>query len=63
MIKTCYLCNQRLRTGDLIEVTVVAVYRELGSKTACCIEQPVDAYANTLRHSNCDDPRNELNGD
>ena len=63
MTRNCYLCGQRLKTEDLVEVTVVAEFKELASKTAYCIAKPVDAYANTLRHWNCDDPKGELNGD
>ncbi len=63
MLKNCYLCGQRLKTEDIVELTVVAPFNELSSKVHFSIGKPIDAYANTLRHYNCDDPRNELNGD
>ena len=63
MLKNCYLCGQRLKTEDIVELTVVAPYNELGSKVHFSIGKPIDAYAGTLRHANCDDPRCELNGD
>jgi len=63
MTRNCYLCGLRLKTEDIVEVTVVAGFKELASKTSYCITKPIDAYANTLRHWNCDDPKGENNGD
>lgn len=63
MIKTCYVCAARLKTDDIVELTVVAPFRELASKIHFSIGTPLDAYADTLKHSNCDDPKGSLNGD
>ena len=63
MTRNCYLCGQRLKTDDLVEVTVVAGFKELASKTAYCITKPIDAYANTLRHHDCNYPQGGNNGD
>lgn len=63
MTKTCYLCGQRLKTDELVELTVIAPFRELASTVHFSIGQPIDAYGDTLKHSNCDDPKGELNGD
>lgn len=63
MVKTCYLCGQRLKTDDLVELTVIAPFNELKSAVHFSIGRPIDAYASTLRHHNCEDPKHELKGD
>jgi len=52
-VRMCYLCGERLKTDDLVELTVIAHYQELKSKVAYSIGKPVDAYADTLRHHEC----------
>lgn len=52
-LRTCYICGFPLRTDELVELTVIAPFRELKSKVAFCIGAPVDAYADTLRHHKC----------
>jgi len=53
-IRMCYLCGERLLTDQLVELTVIAPYLELKSKVAYSIGKPVDAYADTLRHHDCE---------
>jgi hypothetical protein len=63
MTKTCYLCGQSLKTDELVELTVIAPFRELKSTVHFSVGLPVDAYGSTLRHHNCSNPKGELNGD
>lgn len=53
MLRTCYLCGEPLKTDELVELTVIAPFRELKSKVAFSIGAPQDAYASTLRHHEC----------
>lgn len=53
MMRTCYMCGEPLKTDELVELTVIAPFRELKSKVNFCIGTPVDAYADTLRHHSC----------
>jgi hypothetical protein len=47
------MCGEPLKTDELVELTVIAPFRELKSKVNFCIGTPVDAYADTLRHHSC----------
>jgi hypothetical protein len=53
-LKLCYVCGNPLREGQLVEVTVIAPYKELGSKVIFSIHKPIDAYPDTLRHHDCE---------
>lgn len=54
MRKTCYLCGERLKQDQLVEVTVIAPYVEIKSKVTYSIGKPIDAYPDTLRHHECE---------
>jgi hypothetical protein len=53
MHKKCNLCGQYLRTGELVELTVIAPYHELRSNVTFSIGTPVDSYPESLRHNDC----------
>lgn len=55
MTKACYICNRDIKDGELVELTVIAYFHELKSKVAYSIGKPVDAYADTLRHHDCNE--------
>ena len=59
MTRACYLCGELLREEQLVEITVIAHFHELKSKVAYSIGKPVDAYADTLRHHNCQESIND----
>ncbi len=61
MTRQCYLCGELLKQDQLVELTVIAHFIELKSKVAYSISKPVDAYADTLRHNNCEEANNATN--
>lgn len=53
MNRTCPVCDQLFRSGDIIEVMVVAEWVQIPSARAYKIGPPIEAYVHTLRHSDC----------
>jgi len=53
MTKYCPRCNQRLLNGQLVELTVIAPYRQLPSNVAFSIGTPIDSYPESLVHHDC----------
>lgn len=51
MQMTCPNCERLMRTDDEIVATVVAFYRELGSKKVYSISTPTSCL--DIRHRNC----------
>lgn len=61
MTQICPSCERVLRTDDDIVATVVARYKELGSKKVYSISQPTECL--DIRHRNCQHPQGDYDGD
>jgi len=55
MTKSCYICGEEFKDLELVEITVIAPWHEIRSDVAFSIGKPIDAYADTLRHHQCND--------
>ncbi len=53
MNRMCPVCDQNFKSGDMIEVMVVAEWIQIPSEKAYKIGKPVEAYVHTLRHHDC----------
>lgn len=53
MTKCCPRCDLPFKTDELVELTVIAPYKELKSKVTFSIGQPVDSYPESLIHHTC----------
>ncbi len=55
MNRECFICGDVFKDGEMVELTVIAPYHEIPSKTSFSIGKPVEAYLDTLRHNKCPD--------
>lgn len=53
MRKECPKCGRMFKNNELVELTVIAPYKELKSEVVYSIGKPVDAYPETLVHHEC----------
>lgn len=61
MTQICPNCERVLRTDDEIVATVVAHYKELGSKKVYSITTPTECL--DMRHRSCQYPQGQPEGD
>lgn len=61
MCQTCPTCEHLMKTDNEVVATVVAKYKELGSKKVYCITTPTECL--DIRHRNCQHPNGMPEGD
>ena len=53
MDKACPRCGDGFKTGELVELVIIAPYQEIPSKVAFSIGKPIDSYPDSLQHHSC----------
>jgi len=53
MIKRCPKCDQIIKAGELVQLTVIAEFVDLRSKIHFAIDKPIDSLPETLEHDEC----------
>jgi len=59
VLKVCTVCGVPFKTGDVVELTVYAEWKDLRSSVAYAIDKPFDANPDTLKHKECPIGRND----
>jgi hypothetical protein len=55
MMQKCPVCHKVIRTGELVQLLVIAPYHELASSVTFSIGLPIDSDPSSLAHAECEE--------